>query len=74
MADGDTNGTSTLKLGAPNSDASLSKEAIVKAALDKLKVSKKTDDDTRNVAAEGDHKEETTVKPKVDHKDRKSVV
>lgn len=68
MADGDTNGTSTLKLGAPNSDASLSKEAIVKAALDKLKVSKKTDDDTRNVAAEGDHKEETTVKPKVDHK------
>ncbi|THU68653.1 hypothetical protein C4D60_Mb08t06130 [Musa balbisiana] len=67
-ADGDTNGTSTLKLGVPNSDASLSKEAIVKAALDKLKVSKKTDDDTRNVAAEGDHKEETTVKPKVDHK------
>ncbi|URE35612.1 Cyclin, N-terminal domain [Musa troglodytarum] len=68
-ADGDTNGTSTLKLGAPNSsDASLSKEAIVKAALDKLKVSKKTDDDTRNVAAEGDYKEEATVKPKVDHK------
>nr|XP_009412076.1 PREDICTED: cyclin-L1-1 isoform X2 [Musa acuminata subsp. malaccensis] len=67
-ADGDTNGTSTLKLGAPNSDASLSKEAIVKAALDKLKVSKKTDDDTRTVAAEGDHKEESTVKPKIDHK------
>ncbi|RWW21418.1 hypothetical protein GW17_00014428 [Ensete ventricosum] len=57
-----------IPLGAPNSDASLSKEAIVKAALDKLKVSKKTDDDTRNVPAEGDYKEETTVKPKVDHK------
>lgn len=68
MVDGDTNETGTPKLGAPNPDANLSKDAIVKAALDKLKESKKTEDDTRTVPAEGDSREETAVKPKVDHK------
>ncbi|XP_008812657.1 cyclin-L1-1 isoform X2 [Phoenix dactylifera] len=62
---GNINDTNTPKA---NSDASSSKDALIKAALDKLKESKKNDDDAKSVAAEGDAKEDPGEKAKDENK------
>ncbi|XP_058076852.1 cyclin-L1-1 isoform X2 [Magnolia sinica] len=60
------NDTSTPK--AAVNDAGGCKDSLIKAALDKLKVSKKTEDDMKIVPVEGEAKEETAAKPKLDHR------
>ncbi|XP_010914382.1 cyclin-L1-1 isoform X2 [Elaeis guineensis] len=62
---GNINDTGTPKA---NPDASSSKDALIKAALDKLKESKKTDDDAKSVAAEVDAKEDPVEKVKDENK------
>ncbi|KAM7472736.1 hypothetical protein LguiA_010919 [Lonicera macranthoides] len=47
-------------------DAGGSKDALIKAALDKLKESKKSDDDSQSVPIEGEAREEP--KPKTEHR------
>ncbi|XP_020114061.1 cyclin-L1-1 isoform X2 [Ananas comosus] len=59
---GTTNDSSTPK------DTGSTKDALIKAALDKLKESKKSEDDGKNVPAELDGKEDLTVKSKSDYK------
>ncbi|CAD5172310.1 unnamed protein product [Musa acuminata subsp. malaccensis] len=59
--------SSTPKLRALTTDASLSKAAITKVSpLDELKETMKLGDDSRRAPAEGDSKEETKVMPKID--------
>ncbi|URE01858.1 Cyclin, N-terminal domain [Musa troglodytarum] len=59
--------SSTPKLGALTTDASLFKAAITKATqLDELKETMKLGDDSRRAPAEADSKEETKVMPKID--------
>ncbi|KAG1326333.1 hypothetical protein COCNU_01G002670 [Cocos nucifera] len=62
---GNINDTGTPKV---NPDASSSKDALIKAALDKLKESKKNDDDAKSVAAEVDAKEDPMEKAKDENK------
>ena len=47
-------------------DAGGSKDALIKTALDKLKESKKSDDDSQSMPIEGDAREE--LKPKTEHR------
>ncbi|KAH9311872.1 hypothetical protein KI387_026907, partial [Taxus chinensis] len=47
--------------GLSNSESSGGRDAIVKAALDKLKESKKSDDETRNVSVNGELREDSAV-------------
>ncbi|XP_073008592.1 cyclin-L1-1 [Typha latifolia] len=68
IVNGNANDTSTPKEVASNTDTSLSKDALIKAALDKLKDSKKVDDDSKSAPADLDVKEESTVKSKIDYK------
>ncbi|XP_072954518.1 cyclin-L1-1 isoform X3 [Typha angustifolia] len=68
IVNGNANDTSTPKEVASNTDTSLSKDALIKAALDKLKDSKKGDDDSKSAPADLDVKEESTVKSKIDYK------
>ncbi|CAL9096248.1 unnamed protein product, partial [Musa textilis] len=66
--------SSTPKLGALTTDASLFKAAITKATqLDELKETMKLGDDSRRAPAEGDSKEETKVMPKIDSRQIRSV-
>nr|DAD37891.1 TPA_asm: hypothetical protein HUJ06_008532 [Nelumbo nucifera] len=61
--------TSATKVStAPNSDSGGSKDALIKAALDKLKESKKSDDDVKSAPVEGAVREEPPSKLKVDHR------
>lgn len=67
LPNGVANDTSTSKVPT-NPDAGGSKDVMIKLALDKLKESKKTDEDVKPVPLEGDGKEELSVKPKADHR------
>lgn len=67
MLDGGTKDSSTPKLRALTTDASLAKAAITKVSpLDELKETMKLGDDCRRAPSEGDSKEETRVMPKND--------
>lgn len=65
---GNANDISTPKTSAANPDASSSKDALIKVALDKLKESKRNDDDTKSLPAETDAKEDLVAKPKGESK------
>uniref|UniRef100_A0A0D6QWI6 Cyclin-L1-1 n=1 Tax=Araucaria cunninghamii TaxID=56994 RepID=A0A0D6QWI6_ARACU len=45
----------------PNPESSVGRDVIVKAALDKLKEAKKSDDETRDVSANGDLREDSAA-------------
>ncbi|XP_057961067.1 cyclin-L1-1 isoform X2 [Malania oleifera] len=53
---------------AANSESCSSKDAKIKAALDKLKESKKSDDDSKSMPIEAEAREEPLAKSKPDHK------
>lgn len=67
MSNGAANATKTPKV-VGNQDAVGFKDALIKVALDKLKESKKSDDEIKPVPEDGDGKEETAVKSKPGHK------
>ncbi|RWR81531.1 cyclin-L1-1-like protein [Cinnamomum micranthum f. kanehirae] len=67
LLNGAIDDTNTPKVAA-NQDAGGSKDVLIKLALDKLKESKKGDEDVKPMPNEGDGKEETAVKPKPDHR------
>eukprot|EP01018_Ginkgo_biloba_P026104 Gb_04195 [translate_table: standard] len=47
--------------GLSNAESSGGRDAIIKAALDKLKESKKSDDDTRNISVDGELREDSAA-------------
>ncbi|KAF8394492.1 hypothetical protein HHK36_020701 [Tetracentron sinense] len=51
---------------AVNSESGGSKDALIKLALDKLKESKKSDDDSKNMPSEGEAREESVLKSKTE--------
>ncbi|KAJ4956976.1 hypothetical protein NE237_013759 [Protea cynaroides] len=68
------NDTSTPKVvpAVANTDTSGSKGAIVKVACEKLKGSKKSDDDTRSVPTDEEMREEPPSKSKAEHRQESS--
>ncbi|KAJ8622458.1 hypothetical protein MRB53_030987 [Persea americana] len=67
LSNGAANATKTPKV-VGNQDAVGFKDALIKVALDKLKESKKSDDEIKPVPEDGDGKEETAIKSKPGHK------
>nr|DAD33481.1 TPA_asm: hypothetical protein HUJ06_012332 [Nelumbo nucifera] len=53
---------------APNADSSGSKDALIKVVLDKLKESKKSDDDGKSILIEREVREEPPSKPKTEYR------
>lgn len=70
-----SNDASATKMDAvaPNADLGVSKDALVKQALDKLKESKKSDDESKDMAIDGEEREESMAKPKPELRSEASV-
>ncbi|GAB4835881.1 Cyclin-L1-1 [Ancistrocladus abbreviatus] len=62
------NDTVTPKTASANAESSGSKETLLKQALDKLKESKKSDDDSKNALSEGEGRDDTGSRSKPDHR------
>uniref|UniRef100_A0A1D1ZB69 Cyclin-L1-1 n=1 Tax=Anthurium amnicola TaxID=1678845 RepID=A0A1D1ZB69_9ARAE len=67
LQNGTTNDNVSSKVVA-DSDPSLSKDARIQMALDKLKESKKSDDDIKSMPTDGEAKDDQAVKSMVDHR------
>ncbi|GAB2293247.1 Cyclin-L1-1 [Dionaea muscipula] len=63
LADNDTVTPKTTSAAA-NSEAVGSKDALIKQALDKLKESKRSDDDSKNLSSDGEGREDTGARSK----------
>ncbi|KAL5995340.1 Cyclin-L1-1 [Asimina triloba] len=59
---------STTPKAASNADGGVTKDLLIKAALDKLKVSKKNEEDLKTVSTEGEIKEETAAKSRSENR------
>ncbi|KAF8401573.1 hypothetical protein HHK36_012517 [Tetracentron sinense] len=67
VSNNDTN-TPKAASAAATLESGGSKDSLIKLALDKLKESKKTDDDSKNVPTEGEAREEPVPKSKAEHR------